>query len=75
MLLKRANSTKVRNETGFAMGEVAPIGHLKTIDTWMDIALFDFEYVWAAAGAPNAVFTIKSENLPILTIASKFCAT
>ena len=63
----------MRSETGFDIGGVAPIGHLKTIDTWMDILLFDYEYVWAAAGAPNAVFSINPENLLELTSASKFC--
>ena len=71
--LRRANPNQVRSETGFAIGGVAPIGHLKTIDTWMDISLFDYEYVWAAAGAPNAVFSINPENLLELTSASKFC--
>ena len=73
IVLRRANPNQVRSETGFAIGGVAPIGHLKTIDTWMDISLFDYEYVWAAAGAPNAVFSINPENLLELTSASKFC--
>ena len=73
IVLRRANPNQVRSETGFAIGGVAPIGHLKTIDTWMDISLFDYEYVWAAAGAPNATFSINPENLLELTSASKFC--
>ena len=73
MVLRRANPNQVRSETGFAIRGAAPIGHLKTIDTWMDISLFDYEYVWAAAGAPNAAFSINPENLLELTSASKFC--
>ena len=73
IVVQRANPNQVRSETGFAIGGVAPIGHLKTIDTWMDISLFDYEYVWAAAGAPNAAFSINPENLLELTSASKFC--
>ncbi len=73
IVLRRANPNQVRSETGFAIGGVAPIGYLKTIDTWMDISFFDYEYVWAAAGAPNAVFSINPENLLELTSASKFC--
>ena len=73
MGFQRANPNQVRSESGFAIGGVAPIGHLKTIDTWMDISLLDYEFVWAAAGAPNAVFSINSENLLELTSASKFC--
>ena len=73
MVLLRANPNQVRSETGFAIRGVAPIGHLKTIDIWMDISLFDYDYVWAAPGAPDAVFSIKSKNLLELTSASKFC--
>ena len=73
MVLRRANPNQVRSGTGFAIGGVAPIGHLKIIDKWMDISLFDYEYVWAAAGAPNSVFSIKSENLLELNSATKFC--
>ena len=72
MVLLRANPNQVRSETGFAIRGVAPIGYLKTIDTWMDIALFAYEYVWAAPDAPSAVFSIKSKNLLELTSASKF---
>ncbi|UUX48708.1 YbaK/EbsC family protein [Nisaea acidiphila] len=54
--LERADPKEVREVTGFAIGGVAPIGHLVPVETWMDEALLGFETVWAAAGAPNAVF-------------------
>ena len=72
MGFQRANPNQVRSESGFAIGGVAPIGHLKTIDTWMDISLFAYEYVWAAPDAPSAVFSIKSKNILELTSALKF---
>ena len=73
MELQRANPNQARNETSFAIGGFAPIGHLKRIDAWIDISLFEYEYVWAAAGAPHAVFTIKPENLMELASALRIC--
>lgn len=61
--LERADPKEVREITGFAIGGVAPIGHLVPVETWMDDTLFGFETVWAAAGAPNAVFESAPEAL------------
>ncbi|MEM8838916.1 MAG: YbaK/EbsC family protein [Pseudomonadota bacterium] len=61
--LKRADVRKVREITGFAIGGVAPIGHLTEIATFMYESFFRFETVWAAAGAPNAVFQATPEAL------------
>ena len=59
----RTNPKRVRAETGFAIGGVAPIGHLHPIDTWMDTSLHNHELVWAAAGAPDAVFAVSPSAL------------
>ena len=72
--LRRADPTRVRSETGFAIGGVAPIGHLSPIETWMDGDLKHFSVVWAAAGAPNAVFSITPEELEKATGAVMFQA-
>lgn len=56
--LDRADATDVRTRTGFAIGGVSPIGHLTAPTIWMDQTLMEFETVWAAAGAPDAVFQI-----------------
>ncbi len=56
--LVRADPKRVRAETGFAIGGVAPIGHLAPIETFMDTSLLAHEVVWAAAGAPDAVFSV-----------------
>lgn len=56
--IERADPTRVRTETGFAIGGVAPFGHIAPIDTYMDEDLLQHQLVWAAAGAPNAVFSI-----------------
>lgn len=61
--LRRADPKRVRYETGFAIGGVAPIGHLSELVIWMDDALLQYREVWAAAGAPNAVFCINPKRL------------
>ena len=65
--LKRADPQKVRKETGFAIGGVAPIGHLKQVDTWLDESLLAYDVLWAAAGAPNAVFSVTPKDLQTMT--------
>jgi prolyl-tRNA editing enzyme YbaK/EbsC (Cys-tRNA(Pro) deacylase) len=54
--LERIDADQVRALTGFAIGGVAPLGSLTPLATFMDKDLLAFETVWAAAGAPNAVF-------------------
>ena len=61
--LVRADPKRVRRETGFAIGGVAPIGHLATLPVFMDAALLGHESVWAAAGAPNSVFRVDPKQL------------
>lgn len=61
--LKRAEIERVRRDTGFAIGGVAPFGHLTQLPVYMDETLLDFETVWAAAGTPNAVFSINPQAL------------
>ena len=38
----------------------------------MDIALFAYQDIWAAAGAPNAIFAVPPEKLFEMTGATKF---
>ena len=56
--LRRADPRRVREETGFAIGGVAPLGHKNAPPCWMDTTLLEFERVWAAAGAPDTVFQV-----------------
>jgi prolyl-tRNA editing enzyme YbaK/EbsC (Cys-tRNA(Pro) deacylase) len=53
----------VRQRTGFAIGGVPPVGHAEDIETYLDEDLVGLEEVWAAAGAPDAVFCIRSADL------------
>jgi len=61
--LDRADPRLVRERTGFAIGGVAPIGHLEPCPVLMDEDLLAYEVVWAAAGAPNAVFSVDPAKL------------
>ena len=54
--LERADPRVIRDETGFAIGGVAPIGHTQALPVFGDASLLDHETVWAAAGAHDAVF-------------------
>jgi prolyl-tRNA editing enzyme YbaK/EbsC (Cys-tRNA(Pro) deacylase) len=63
--LERVDADFVKAVSGFSIGGVAPIGWLNqpTI-TLIDMALNDYDVVWAAAGHPHAVFpTTYSELL------------
>ncbi|MDP2517818.1 YbaK/EbsC family protein [Shimia thalassica] len=68
--LGKADATLVRNQTGFAIGGVSPVGHLNPIKAFIDRRLLDFDTVWAAAGTPNHVFSINPSQLPELTQAT-----
>lgn len=61
--LKRADPRHIRDETGFAIGGVSPIGHRITIAAFADETLLGFERVWAAAGAHDAVFSAEPRAL------------
>ncbi|WP_299023977.1 YbaK/EbsC family protein [uncultured Sulfitobacter sp.] len=70
--LGRADPKRVRSDTGFAIGGVAPIGHLCPMPTFMDDALMQYDTVWAAGGAPETVFQITPRNLLKATDAKLF---
>ena len=61
--LEKADAASVREHTGFAIGGVAPLGHLRPIETWLDPRLLAFETVWAAAGTPRHVFEVAPARL------------
>lgn len=61
--LKRADPRHIRDETGFAIGGVSPLGHLIAIPVFADKSLLAFDVVWAAAGAHDAVFAAEPSAL------------
>lgn len=64
----RAEPDFAREITGFAIGGIPPIGHKQRIDLiFIDEELLKFDEIWAAAGTPNAVFNLKSQDLCKMT--------
>lgn len=70
--LGRADPKRVRTQTGFAIGGVAPIGHLCEMETYMDDALLHYATVWGAGGAPETVFEVTPHALLAATGAKLF---
>mgnify|MGYP001481841396 FL=1 len=65
-----ASAEEVKNVTGYTIGGVSPVGHLKKISVFIDSSLKRFEYLYAAAGHPNCVFKINFNNLQKITNSS-----
>ena len=65
--LGKADAALIRSQTGFAIGGVAPVGHINPIRAYLDPRLLEFDVVWAAAGTPHHVFPLNPSLLPQLT--------
>ena len=62
-----ANADEVKINTGFSIGGVAPIAHLKKLNILIDQSLSRFQNVFAAAGHPNSIFKIEYNQLIQMT--------
>ena len=58
-----ANADEVKDNTGFSIGGVAPIAHLKKLNILIVQSLSRFQSVFAAAGHPNSIFKIEYNQL------------
>jgi len=65
--LLMATADNVKIITGFTIGGVSPIGHIKKIDILIDNSLERFNSLYAAAGHPNCVFKINFKDLQKIT--------
>ena len=65
--LSMATADNVKIITGFTIGGVSPIGHVKKIDILIDNSLERFNSLYAAAGHPNCVFKINFKDLQKIT--------
>ncbi len=61
--LGKADAALIRAQTGFAIGGVAPIGHLNPIVAFFDPRLGEFDVIYAAAGTPRHIFPIDPRVL------------
>ena len=65
--VRMANADEVKANTGFSIGGVAPIAHLKKLNILIDQSLGRFKNVFAAAGHPNSIFKIEYNQLVQMT--------
>jgi prolyl-tRNA editing enzyme YbaK/EbsC (Cys-tRNA(Pro) deacylase) len=61
--VKRADADWIRLVSGFAIGGVAPVGHVTPPTVLIDDDLKALDPIWAAAGAPNSVFRTSFSEL------------
>jgi len=54
--LHRADANYVKDSSGFSIGGVCPVGWVNKATIVIDLALKDYDVVWAAAGHPHTVF-------------------
>ena len=65
--LSMASPNDVKEQTGYTIGGVSPIGHTNTLQILIDSSLNRFEDLFAAAGHPNCIFKINFEDLKKIT--------
>jgi prolyl-tRNA editing enzyme YbaK/EbsC (Cys-tRNA(Pro) deacylase) len=68
--VRRATAREAHDLTGFSIGGIPPIGHLRPTRVIMDPDLGRYPLVWAAAGLPTAVFPVPPATLRILSNAT-----
>lgn len=61
--IEKADADFVKKQTGYVIGGVPPFGFGKEITTYIDQDLLKHQTVWAAAGTPNSVFKISTNDL------------
>ena len=61
--LVNADAQFVRDKTGFAIGGVAPLGHVEKPTYFFDESLLSYDLIWCAGGTPNSLFEIKTIDL------------
>ena len=65
--ISMASPEDVKMQTGYTIGGVSPVGHIKNLKIFVDESLKRFPNIFAAAGHPNCVFKINFENLLKIT--------
>jgi prolyl-tRNA editing enzyme YbaK/EbsC (Cys-tRNA(Pro) deacylase) len=65
--LQKPDAEFVRQQTGFVIGGVPPVGHTQPLSTYIDADLLQYAEIWAAAGHPHAVFPLTPAQLVRMT--------
>ena len=71
--VRRADADRVYAETGYAIGGVPPLAHLRPLRTVIDACIADDERLFAAAGGPSALFATSGGELRRLSGAEVAC--
>jgi Cys-tRNA(Pro) deacylase len=61
--VKMADAETTLSLTGYTPGGVPPLGHVQPLKVLIDATLGRFELIYAAAGAPNAIFPVPFQTL------------
>jgi amino acid adenylation domain-containing protein len=64
--VERASAKYVKDNIGFAIGGVPPVGHATKTRIIVDEKLSEHDGIWAAAGTPNAVFFVPGSITSVL---------
>ena len=62
-----ASPDEVKDQTGYTIGGVSPVGHKNKLEIFVDESLNRFKNLYAAAGHPNCIFKISFDELLNLT--------
>ncbi len=65
--LSMASPNDVKEQTGYTIGGVSPIGHTNSLQILVDSSLNRFKDLFAAAGHPNCIFKINFDDLIKIT--------
>ena len=65
--LSMASPDEVKDQTGYTIGGVSPVGHKNKLEIFVDESLNRFKNLYAAAGHPNCIFKINFEDLNKIT--------
>ena len=65
--ISMASPEEVKNQTGYTIGGVSPVGHLSKLEIFIDKSLERFNELFAAAGHPNCVFKINFKDIQKIT--------
>ena len=65
--VRMASAEEVKEQTGYTIGGVSPVGHKYKLEILIDSSLNRFKAIFAAAGHPNCIFEINYDDLKKIT--------
>ena len=65
--VRMASAEEVKEQTGYTIGGVSPVGHKNKLEILIDNSLNRFKAIFAAAGHPNCIFEINYNDLKKIT--------